>query len=146
VDGPDDEIGKNRSGSADRQAAEERQCWSTGSVMNRRLVRDMVSASARRKPSTSSRPAGSAVTRHLDRQVGNRHFQNGPWCLFPASPSADSAVPLSCVSLVGGVAGRTCGASSKHDRSAAENSDLRHHASTLPTRAGGTPQIRLNRK
>ena len=38
VDGPDDEIGKNRSGSADRQAAEERQCWSTGSVMNRRLA------------------------------------------------------------------------------------------------------------
>jgi hypothetical protein len=49
MDWPDDEIGKNRSGSADWQAARERH-WSSGtsSPMNRRLVCDMGSASADR--------------------------------------------------------------------------------------------------
>ena len=49
-DPPDDEIGKNRSGSADWQAARERH-WSSGtsSAMNRRLVWGMGSASADRQ-------------------------------------------------------------------------------------------------
>jgi hypothetical protein len=47
-DGPDDEIGKNRSGSADRQAAKVRKCsWRIGCPANRRLVRDLGAASAR---------------------------------------------------------------------------------------------------
>jgi hypothetical protein len=46
-DAPDDEIGKNRSGSADRQAAKERQfSCRTSDPIGRRLVRDMVSALA----------------------------------------------------------------------------------------------------
>jgi len=48
-DGPDDEIGKNRSGSANWQAAKERQCSSgTSGPITRWLVRDMASASAPR--------------------------------------------------------------------------------------------------
>jgi hypothetical protein len=49
MDWPDDEIGKNRSGSADRQAAKERQSsWRTSCATDRRLVRDMDLASAHR--------------------------------------------------------------------------------------------------
>ena len=68
-DGPDDEIGKNRSGSANWQAAKERQCSpGTSSPITRWLVRDIASASAPRSLSTSSRPASSAVTWHLGRR------------------------------------------------------------------------------
>lgn len=59
--GPDDEIGKNRSGSADRQAAKERQFRSADGATNRRLVRDMVPASAHRARSTSPKSAGSSA-------------------------------------------------------------------------------------
>jgi hypothetical protein len=56
VDLPDDEIGKNRSGSENRQAAEERQCPSGGSSrVDPPLMLDIGSASATREPPTSSR-------------------------------------------------------------------------------------------
>jgi hypothetical protein len=59
MDRPDNEIGKNTSGSADRQATSERAVLpATNSPENQRPVHDMATASAHRQPSTSSRPAG----------------------------------------------------------------------------------------